>query len=95
MAKTGRGRDKATGPAKSGDADALADATAAFARGDYGRARVLLAAKIGDASLSEGQREEARELLAATGFERGTLWVGLGCIGLLILVLIVTAALQP
>lgn len=95
MAKSGRGRDKAAGPTKGTERDALAEATAAFARGDYGRAKVLLAAKIDDASLPEGQREDAKDLLAATGFERGTLWVGLGCVGLLLLVLIVTRALQP
>jgi hypothetical protein len=70
-------------------------ATAVFARGDYARARVMLEAKANDASLSEGAKEEARSLIAATRIEKGTLMVGLACIALFVLVVIVTAILQP
>jgi hypothetical protein len=75
--------------------DPLHEAVDTFARGDYAKARVLLEQKAHDASLSEGQREEAEELFGATGIERGTLWVGLACIALLALVVIVTTLTQP
>lgn len=94
LAKT-RG-DKQAGPGGSYKReDPLAAAIATFARGDYARAKRALAEKMNDAELSEGQREQARELYAATGLERGTLWVGIACVGLLVLVLIVTALTQP
>lgn len=94
----------AKGPKKKGSkqgghggsgSDPLAEATALFARGDYAQARMLLADKADDADLPEGQRELARELSASTRLERGTLWVGLACLGLLLLVFLVTALTQP
>ena len=73
----------------------LQDAIGVFAKGDYARARNMLFDKEKDAGLSEGAKEQARELIAATRIERGTLYVGLACIALFILVVIVTSAMQP
>jgi hypothetical protein len=94
MAKGGKKKKDKGGPHASPD-DPLHEALETFARGDYARARVMLDAKAHDPSLSEGQREEAEELYEATGFERGTLWVGLACLALLILVVVVTVLTQP
>jgi hypothetical protein len=88
-----KGPDKKLPPASAGDA--LAPAVRTFATGDYIRARAELAQKLNDPELSEGEREEARELIAATQIERGTLWVGLACVALLIIVIVVTAITQP
>lgn len=73
----------------------LQESIAVFARGDYARARNMLRAKAEDPSLSESTREHARALISATRIERGTLYVGLACIALFVLVLIVTSVLQP
>src|SRR5215468_4564412 len=96
MAKAGK--KKKSAPEKTPHAsenDPLHQAVETFAKGDYARARVLLEQKAHDANLSEGQREEAEELYEATGIERGTLWVGLACIALFILVIAVTTLTQP
>lgn len=73
----------------------LQDAIGVFAKGDYARARNMLVEKANDTNLSEGAKEQARELIAATRIERGTLYVGLACIVLFILVVLVTSAMQP
>lgn len=73
----------------------LQEAIGVFAKGDYARARNLLRAKAEDPSLSDSAREHARALINATRIERGTLYVGLACIALFVLVLIVTSVLQP
>jgi hypothetical protein len=83
-----------SGERKSAD-EPLAEATDTFTRGDYARARVMLKQKAQDPNLSEGQREEAEELYEATTLERGTLYVGLACIALFILVVVVTSLTQP
>lgn len=75
--------------------DPLREGIDLFARGDYARAKVALAVRANDSALSEGQREHARELVDATHVERGTLWVGIACVGLLVLVIVVTALTQP
>lgn len=95
MAKAGKKRSEKTTPSRVVVEGPLSAAREAFGRGDYGRAKVLLREHVADASLSEGEREEAKELLAATGLERGTLWVGLACVGLLALVILVTKLIQP
>jgi hypothetical protein len=80
--------------AKSGP-DPLKEGLGAFTRGDVAQARVLLAAKADDASLSDAQREQARRLSDATHIERGALYTGLACIGLLLCVILITIWLQP
>jgi hypothetical protein len=92
MAKQKKG---APGPAVSGSPRDLGAAIEVFKRGDYARARLLLAEKEADVALPEGAREQARDLIASTRIERGTLYVGLACIALFVLVVAVTAALQP
>jgi len=95
MAKVKKSGPKADTSGGSSSSKELDAAMAVFARGDYARARVMLEEKTKDPALSEGAKEEARALIAATRLERGTLYVGLACIALFLLVLIVTAALQP
>jgi hypothetical protein len=106
MAKGKKGRARAADPMNGGAASSSAPATTAagkeldqaikvFATGDYARARNMLVAKASDPSLSEGAKEHARELIAATRIERGTLYVGLACIALAVLTVVVTSMLQP
>ena len=71
------------------------EAVRAFARGDYARARVLLAHEAEDQSRPEGERARARELLDATKPERTALLAGLACIALYGLVALATALIQP
>jgi hypothetical protein len=92
MAKAGK--KKAKNHATSPD-DPLAEATDLLERGDYAKARLLLTEKAKDAKLSDSTREAAAELARATTLDRQTLWVGLACIGLLLLVIIVTTLTQP
>lgn len=94
MAKSGKKR-RTSASAPTGNGDPLQEAIETFARGDYARARVLLESKAHDPDLPEGQREQAEDLCEATNIEPGTLWVGLSCIGLFVLVLIVTTLTQP
>jgi hypothetical protein len=75
-------------------ADPLAEGVGAFARGDYVRARALLEPKVNDASLSEAERAQARDLVGATSIEPGALYTGLGAIGLLLVVIALTAWFQ-
>jgi hypothetical protein len=73
----------------------LAIARQLFGIGDIVAARRELTAKAEDARLSEGDRQLARELADATRIDRGALVVGLACIGLLLLVVLVTGLKQP
>lgn len=57
--------------------------------GDYVLARRLLE------DVPEEDRAEADRLAAATRLDPGTLWVGLGCVGLLLLVILIAALKQP
>jgi hypothetical protein len=98
MAKKGKKTERApSGEASGGDRDRapLADALLVFARGDYARARALLAQKVDDPSLAEGAKAQARELLEATKMERGAFLTGLACAGFYGLVLLVTSLFQP
>jgi hypothetical protein len=80
--------------AKSGP-DPLKGGLEAFTRGDFAQARVLLAAKAQDSTLSDAQRDQAKRLSDATHIERGALYTGLACIGLLVCVILITIFLQP
>lgn len=82
-------------PVLSGAPKDLEAGIEVFKKGDYARARNILGEKANDTLLSDGAREQARGLIAATRIERGTLLVGLACIGLFVLVIIVTAVMQP
>lgn len=73
----------------------LAIARRLFGIGDIVAARRELRAKANDASLPETDRALARELADATRIDRGALFVGLACVGLLTLVVLVTALKQP
>lgn len=77
------------------DRGSLGEALSTFVRGDYARARVLLAAKAEDTSLSEGARAQARQLLAATRPDRGAILTGLACVGLYLIVAVITSVFQP
>lgn len=91
MAKTGKKKASTATPAESAPkGDPLETAFALLAEGDYARAKVILREKGSDAQLPDGVRAEARERLEAVSIERGTLWVGLACVGLLVLVILVT-----
>lgn len=70
-------------------------AIATFERGDYRAARSMLDERANDSSLEAGQRETARRLLDATRIDRTTLWVGLACVGLFLLVVVATRLTQP
>lgn len=91
MAKSERSEKK--GKSKGGDP--LAEALLIFGRGDYARARPALAALESAPELSEGAKQQARQLLGATRVERGALLVGLFTLLMVSLVVIVTALTQP
>lgn len=95
MAKSSKNRPGARAAiGKPSPSDALEEGTELFERGDYARARVVLREKAEDPSLSEGQKEVARELVRATGFDPGALWVGAACVVLLALVITATVLTQ-
>jgi len=66
-----------------------------FADGDSVAARRDLSALAKDAQLSAADRELARDLATRTLIDRGALFVGLSCVGLLLLVVLVTVFKQP
>lgn len=92
MAKS-KGKKKKGEP--GGAPDPLRPALDAFSRGDYPEARRLFDEKIEDPDVSESEKGMARAFRDATGLEKGALWVGLGCLGLFLLVVLVTALKQP
>jgi hypothetical protein len=97
MAKPrGGGKAKAEKSAKAAaEEDPIAGPVALFASGDYARAKKALAAAAKNESLGEHDRTRARELLDTLKPERGALWVGLGCIALMLLVVTATVLTQP
>lgn len=66
-----------------------------FAAGDIVAARRELHARANDEELPKGDRELAAELETATRIDPGALWVGISCIGLLVLVISVIVLKQP
>ena len=73
----------------------LAPAIDTFARGDYVTARRLFDEALGDRELSEENRQVAKALKASLGLDKGTVLVGLACIGLYLLVILVAILKQP
>ncbi len=73
----------------------LAPAIDTFARGDYVAARQLFDEALADSDLSEENRQVARALKSSLGFDKGTLLVGLACIGLYLLVIFIAILKQP
>jgi len=67
----------------------------ALARGDYVQVRAQFAPVAEDPEVSESRRAEARRWIAATRVDRGTLLVGLACLGLFVLVIVVAILKQP
>ncbi len=76
-------------------ADPLHPGVEAFDAGDYVQARRQLAPLADDPELSEAQRQQARDTIAATRLERGAVLVGLACIMLFAIAVIFTAFKQP
>lgn len=76
-------------------ADPLLPGVEAFDAGDYAEARRRLAPLADDPELSEAQRQQARDTVAATRLERGAVLVGLACIMLFAIAVIFTAFKQP
>ena len=76
-------------------ADPLHDGMQAFDAGDYVAARKILKPFADDSELSEAQRQQARDTVAATWFERGALMVGLACAALFVIAVIFTSFKQP
>lgn len=66
-----------------------------FGAGDMVAARRELAAQAEDAARPDADRQLARELSDATRIDRGALAVGAACVGLLVLVVLVTILKQP
>ena len=66
-----------------------------FSHGDYVMARREFNAAIADPELSDENRQVATALRASLGFDKGTLYVGLACIGLYLLVILVAILKQP
>ncbi|MEM1022367.1 MAG: hypothetical protein AAGD10_12585 [Myxococcota bacterium] len=67
----------------------------AVTQGDYIQARAEFGRVGVDEALSESRRAEATRWIAATRLDRGTLLVGLACIGLFLLVVGVAVLKQP
>jgi hypothetical protein len=68
---------------------------AAFGFGDQPLTRALIEQKLSSGELSEGEKKQAEELLAATRIERGTALVGLGALLLFLLAALIAAFMQP
>lgn len=88
-------RNKAADATAASQDNVLGSELEAFKRGDFATASKLLAAKVGDDSLSQAQRERAADLLAATRPEPTAVLVGLACGGLMLLLILVLAFTQP
>jgi hypothetical protein len=73
----------------------LAPAIQMFSRGDYVSARRKFDEALADSELSEENRQVAKALRGSLGFDAGTLYVGLACIGLYLLVILVAVLKQP
>jgi hypothetical protein len=66
----------------------------AFEAGHYAEARALFDEKLkGD--IAQGERDLLTNLRATTLIDRQTILTGLGCIGLMVLVLLITWLKQP
>ena len=94
-AKKGKRSGKSRQEKPAGTPAALQESIATFDRGDFRAARELLAAQVDDPELSEGQRDQARRLLEATGAENTALMVGAACAGLLVLLFLIIQMTQP
>jgi len=66
-----------------------------FAAGDVVAARRELEARAHDSSQPANDRQLAEDLAGATRIDHGALWVGVACIGLLVMVVAVTLVKQP
>ena len=84
--------DTKRGAALSGP---LAPAIETFGRGDYVTARRMFDEALNDSDLSAENRQVAKALKGSLGFDKGTLLVGLACIGLYLLVILVAILKQP
>lgn len=90
-----RPKKKKDASAKVRTVDPLEPGLTAFDEGDYVEARRLLSVPGDDPDLSESQRQQARDMKAATQLERGALLVGLACIGLFLIAVLLTSLKQP
>ncbi|MBI2373541.1 MAG: hypothetical protein HYV07_06030 [Deltaproteobacteria bacterium] len=66
-----------------------------FERGDFIAARADLRRELEAGKLAGAGKELAERLLEATRIDRAPILVGLGCVGLIALVILVTLATQP
>jgi hypothetical protein len=90
-----KGETKEKGKRAAALAGPISPAIDAFSRGDYVAARRLFDDALSDKELSEENRQVAKALRASLGFDAGTLYVGLACIGLYLLVILVAILKQP
>ena len=99
MAKKRKSQPKGDAKEKSkrhsAPAGPLAPAIQMFSRGDYVSARRKFDDALADTELSEENRQVAKALRGSLGFDAGTLYVGLACIGLYLLVILVAVLKQP
>ena len=73
----------------------LAPAIDMFSRGDYVSARRMFDEALADSELSAENRQVAKALRGSLGLDLGTLYVGIACIGLYLLVILVAILKQP
>jgi len=90
-----KGETKEKGKRASALSGPLSPAIDMFSRGDYVSARRMFDEALSDKELSEENRQVARALRGSLGFDPGTLYVGLACIGLYLLVILVAILKQP
>jgi hypothetical protein len=86
---------KEKGKRKAALSGPLSPAIDMFSRGDYVSARRMFDEALSDEELSEENRQVAKALRGSLGFDKGTLYVGLACIGLYLLVILVAILKQP
>lgn len=90
-----RSKKKKDASAQAKNDDPLHPGITAFDAGDYIATRRELIPRSGDPELSEAQRQQARDTVAATRFERGTVLVGLACMALFVIAVVFTSFKQP
>lgn len=96
MAKAKKKKAKSDGAkAKGTSRGPLQPALDTFAGGDYVAARRMFEGALADPELSEENRHVAKTLLQSIGIDRGTLYVGLACVGLYLLAILVAVLKQP
>ena len=90
-----RAKKKKGSSAHGKNDDPLHPGISAFDAGDYVETRRLLSPLSENSDLSEAQRQQARDTVSATWFERGAVLVGLACATLFVIAVVFTSFKQP